>query len=77
MNEASASLPLALLSIALTACAGGGARKPAARADANASASVAQPSRASARLGPPSPLGLGHRRVDRPSASETPLALYR
>ncbi len=51
-----------LLSIALTACAGGSAQQPAARASAHA---FAQPSsRAASRLGPPSPRGLSLRRID-------------
>jgi len=65
---------LFLLSIALTACAGGSAHQAAARPSGNA---VTRPmSRAASRLGPPSPLGIGLRRVDRPTAIETPLALY-
>ncbi|MEI9950897.1 MAG: hypothetical protein WDO74_18455 [Pseudomonadota bacterium] len=69
MNEAPALL---LLSIALTACTGSSARQPAAQASA-----FAQPAnRAASRLGPPSPRGLGLRRVDRPTAAEPPLALY-
>ena len=61
-----------LLSIALTACAGSNARQPAAQPSAH---SFAQPTkRAASRLGPPSPRGLGFRRVDRPT--EPPLALY-
>jgi len=67
---------LLLLSIALTACAGRGAQQAPVRASADA---IVQPSnRAAARLGPPSPRGLGLRRIDRPIpvASEAPLALY-
>jgi len=65
---------LGLLSIALTACAGGNARPPAVQTSVHG---LAQPTnRAAARLGPPSPRGLGFRRVDRPAATEPPLALY-
>jgi hypothetical protein len=65
---------LLLLSMAFTACAGASARKPAAQV----SERTATPptTRAASRLGPPTPLGIGLRRVDRPTARETPLALY-
>jgi len=63
-----------LLSIALTACAGGSAQQPMARASEHAALTPAR--LAPARLGPPSARGLGLRRVDRPAAAEPPLALY-
>ncbi|HKO49302.1 MAG TPA: hypothetical protein VJV79_16325 [Polyangiaceae bacterium] len=71
MHSANALL---LLSIALVGCAGTSAQQPAARASAGA---LAQPTnRTPSRLGPPSPRGMGLRRVDRPTAAEPPLALY-
>jgi len=67
-------IALTLLSLAFTACASSSARQAAAPASAPL---VAPPSHAAAsRLGPPSPRGLGLRRVDRPTATTAPLAFY-
>ena len=71
MTEANALL---LLSIALAGCAGSSAHQPAARASVRAFELPATGS--ASRLGPPSPRGLGLRRVDRTSAAEPPLARY-
>jgi len=62
------------LSIALTACANSNARQAADQSRARVETTSA--SHSPARLGPPSPRGLGFRRVDRPSPTQPPLALY-
>jgi hypothetical protein len=71
MNEAKAFW---LLSIALTACAGGNAQQPATRTSEHAALKSAI--RSPSRLGPPSRRGLSLRRIDRPAATEPQQALY-
>ncbi|MEI9940443.1 MAG: hypothetical protein WDO69_24785 [Pseudomonadota bacterium] len=73
MNEASRLLLLSIAFIAC-ACASGNARQPALAASEHTLAAPTK--RAASRLGPPSPRGMGLRRVDRPIAAEPPLALY-
>jgi len=64
---------LLLLSIAATACASRTIHEPLAAQPA----AKAQPANhAAARLGPPSPRGLGLRRIDRPIVGRAPIALY-
>ncbi|HYP91490.1 MAG TPA: hypothetical protein VEQ59_25155 [Polyangiaceae bacterium] len=75
---------LLLLSIAFTACAS--ASPPHAAAPVNARSGQAHSGQAhsgkpamghaASRLGPPSPRGLGLRRIDRPLTAQAPLALY-
>ncbi|HYP97303.1 MAG TPA: hypothetical protein VER96_01430 [Polyangiaceae bacterium] len=71
MNTGNALL---LLSLAVTACAGTSARPAVLAHDPQVLVQSTAP--AEARLGPPSPRGLGLRRVDRPIATEAPLARY-
>ncbi|HET7542335.1 MAG TPA: hypothetical protein VFK05_20845 [Polyangiaceae bacterium] len=65
---------LLLLSLAATACAGRAIHEPLAAQQGAAQAPTTN--RAGARLGPPSPCGLGLRRIDRPIVRQAPLALY-
>jgi hypothetical protein len=65
---------LVVISIVLTACAGSNARPAVAPLEARVPArSTAQEDY---RIGPPSPRGLGLRRIDRPIAIEAPIARY-
>jgi hypothetical protein len=67
---------LLLLSIAATACASNTLREPVPAQRAAAAARAQPAPHAASRLGPPSPRGLGLRRIDRYRVSEAPLALY-
>lgn len=65
---------LMLLTIGFTACAGTSARPATVPPDSAVLPEATD--RADARLGPPSPRGLGLRHIDRPLAVGTPLARY-